>query len=61
MKKLKIALACLTVAVASAAPASALAGPPEHCDGEFGDPCKPFFILCTRIEESTKGKVTCGD
>ena len=60
MKKLKITLACLIIAAVSAVPASALAVPP-HCDGEFGDPCKPFYILCLRIEESTKGLVTCAD
>jgi len=62
MKKLKVALACLTVAAVSAIPASALAGPPEHCySPEFGDPCKPFYILCQQIEERTKGIVTCAD
>lgn len=61
MRKLKIALASLTVGLVTFVPASALAGPPEHCDSEFGDPCKPFFILCQRIAESTKDRVTCGD
>ena len=61
MKRLKTALACLAVAAATAVPTPALAGPPEHCDGEFGDPCKPFFLICRDIEARTKGYVTCGD
>ena len=62
MRKLKLMLACAVVAVVSAAPAGAMAGPPEHCySPEFGDPCKPIYILCQGIDERTKGIVTCGD
>lgn len=62
MKKLKVALGCLVLGAVSAIPATAVAGPPEHCySPEFGDPCKPIYILCQGIEERTKGIVTCGD
>ena len=61
MTRFKVVVACLTVAAALATPVTALAGPPEHCDSEFGDPCKPFFLICRDIEERTKGRVTCGD
>ena len=44
--------------VGAAAPA-ALAGPPQHCHGEFGDPCKPIYIMCQNLELWTKGRVTC--
>lgn len=62
MKKLKLALASLTAGLVVVAPGSALAGPPEHCySPEFGDPCKPVFIVCERIADTTKDRVTCGD
>jgi hypothetical protein len=62
MTRFKVVLACVTVAAASAIPATAVAGPPEHCySPEFGDPCKPFYVVCQAVEDRTKGIVTCGD
>jgi len=64
MSKLKVVVASLTVGLVALTPvAAAQAGPPpEHCDSELGfDPCKPISILCKRIDEATKGRVTCGD
>ncbi len=60
-----LAVRRITLLVAAAALASAVMGgtatatPPEHCDSEFGDPCKPVFLQCDSAEERTKGKVSC--
>ena len=56
MRRLLVTL--MTVGIVGAAPA-ALAGPPQHCYGEFGDPCKPIYIMCQNLETWTKGRVTC--
>ena len=62
MKKLKVVLASVAVGLVASLPGPALAGPPEHCySPDFGDPCKPFFILCERIADTTKDRVTCAD